>query len=398
MALARPFAYNTGSTITGTIQVGNLAVGYPTSGFDATGLQWWNGPDEDLGIVVAYEVPNNSQPTPISGVTASVQFWRSQNKTEVSFLELALYLTGQSFPTGNQASDYLTSNGYWNSWYDIPITPTPTSTNTPTPTPTNTITPTVTQTPTNTPTVTPTVTPTETPTSTPTTTPTNTPTPTITVTPTVTPSSLPDPTITPVTNWGDTADASSYSQNLPLGGSGYFIIGVCSRSVSSTSFSMTGVTIDGLAATEIATIQSGQSISTFWGVYRSGGPASGIITLNFSATQTAFFSELYRLQNLTSLVPIDTDSFSTSSSGTTTLNLNLSSGVNAILALANGNTTSSISSTGITQNLNIALGGDAPMRIMAGSTTQTGPSTYPISIGFPSNSTFQNTALVVNLK
>jgi hypothetical protein len=42
MATARPFAYNTGAGITGTDQVGDLAVGTPTVGFTATGLEWWN--------------------------------------------------------------------------------------------------------------------------------------------------------------------------------------------------------------------------------------------------------------------------------------------------------------------------------------------------------------------
>ena len=65
MATATPFAYNTGSPIAGTEQVGDLAVGFPTAGFLATGLQWWNGPDEDLGYVIAHTVPNNSQPTPV---------------------------------------------------------------------------------------------------------------------------------------------------------------------------------------------------------------------------------------------------------------------------------------------------------------------------------------------
>lgn len=38
MATARPFAYNTGAGITGTDQVGSLAVGTPTAGFASTGL------------------------------------------------------------------------------------------------------------------------------------------------------------------------------------------------------------------------------------------------------------------------------------------------------------------------------------------------------------------------
>ena len=67
MATARPFAYNPGATgpIPGTEQVGSLAVGTPANGFAATGLQWWNGPDEDLGYVIAASVPGNTQPTPV---------------------------------------------------------------------------------------------------------------------------------------------------------------------------------------------------------------------------------------------------------------------------------------------------------------------------------------------
>ena len=65
MATARPFAYNTGAGITGTDQVGALAVGTPTDGFATTGLQWWNGPDEDLGYVIAQSVPSDTQPTQV---------------------------------------------------------------------------------------------------------------------------------------------------------------------------------------------------------------------------------------------------------------------------------------------------------------------------------------------
>ena len=61
MATTRPFSYNTGPPISGTIQVGNLAVGYPTTGF--TGMEWWNGPDESLGYVIAQSVSADTQPT-----------------------------------------------------------------------------------------------------------------------------------------------------------------------------------------------------------------------------------------------------------------------------------------------------------------------------------------------
>jgi hypothetical protein len=64
MSTSRPFAYNTGSAIAGTEQIGDLAVGFPTSGFTGS-PQFWNGPDEDLGYVIAVPVSGNTQPTQV---------------------------------------------------------------------------------------------------------------------------------------------------------------------------------------------------------------------------------------------------------------------------------------------------------------------------------------------
>jgi hypothetical protein len=64
MPTARPFAYNPGSPIAGTEQVGSLAVGTPTSGF-TNNPQYWNGPDEELGYVIAQPVSGNTQPTQV---------------------------------------------------------------------------------------------------------------------------------------------------------------------------------------------------------------------------------------------------------------------------------------------------------------------------------------------
>jgi hypothetical protein len=64
MSTSRSFAYNTGSPIAGTIQVGSLSVGTPLSGF-TNNPKYWNGPDEDLGYVIAIPVSGNTQPTPI---------------------------------------------------------------------------------------------------------------------------------------------------------------------------------------------------------------------------------------------------------------------------------------------------------------------------------------------
>lgn len=200
------FAYNTGSLISGTTQVGDIAVKVADVEYSASfgGLQWWGGPDQTNGYVIAYPIPSCDRPTPIFGLTACLGFKRSQFLTEESFVELANSFVGgppAPFANGNDASTYLTNNGYWNSWQSI--TPTPTATLGVTPTPSTTETPTPTPTESNTPTPTPTATPDSTATATPnpTTTPTPTPdattTPTPTVTNTETPISSSTPTETP---------------------------------------------------------------------------------------------------------------------------------------------------------------------------------------------------------
>lgn len=122
MPTARPFARNTGAAIAGTEQVGNISYFKPLNGFAATGLPWWNGPDEDLGYVIATEVPANNQPTPVPpSVTASVGFWRSTAKTDASFITLAQRVSRisgaeQFFANAQEAKTWLNANGYWTSW------------------------------------------------------------------------------------------------------------------------------------------------------------------------------------------------------------------------------------------------------------------------------------------
>ena len=65
MATSNPFAYNPGSPIAGTDQVGQLSIGTPTSGF-TNSPQYWNGPNEDLGYVIALPKSGNTQPTPVT--------------------------------------------------------------------------------------------------------------------------------------------------------------------------------------------------------------------------------------------------------------------------------------------------------------------------------------------
>ena len=115
MAIARPFAYNPGISIPGTEQLGDLSIGYPTTGFTDS-PQYWNGPDEELGYIICIPVSGNTQPTPLSGVTASVGFYRSSALTESSFVILTNQVFKQNFIDGVDAKEYLNDNGYWTSY------------------------------------------------------------------------------------------------------------------------------------------------------------------------------------------------------------------------------------------------------------------------------------------
>jgi hypothetical protein len=101
--------------IPGTEQVGDLAIGFPTSGFEASGLQWWNGADEELGYVICVPVPGNNQPTPIEGITSAVGFFRT-GFNDNEFVNLANSLLGSSYTSATASSEALTNNGYWNSY------------------------------------------------------------------------------------------------------------------------------------------------------------------------------------------------------------------------------------------------------------------------------------------
>ena len=114
MATARPFAYNTGSTISGTTQIGSLAVGTPSSGFTGN-PKWWNGPDEDLGYVICRPNTSGNQPNP-DNVPAYIRFSRSKLKTDQSFINLVNSVFNQTFTTTTECTSYLTTNGYWTSF------------------------------------------------------------------------------------------------------------------------------------------------------------------------------------------------------------------------------------------------------------------------------------------
>jgi hypothetical protein len=283
MAFARPFAYNPGTSIPGTEQVGSLAIGAPTSGF-TNNPQFWNGPDEDLGYVITAPVSGDTQPTEIPGVFASLGFYRTSGFSDSGFINLSqsvssAYGTPQTFSSATDASVWLTTNGFWNSY--VSVTPTPTGTLSVTSTPTTTSTPTPSVTNTQTPTVTPTLTPT--PSTTPTGTPVaETPTPSVTNTQTPTATSVtPTPTPTSGVSGNFNVTISQVGPDVVWNGSGSF-------NLAALTFAGTNAVGGGYAANQaIWAIGPSTTQDTYSGVTTfpaSFGTGSAPVTSNTGST------------------------------------------------------------------------------------------------------------------
>ena len=111
---SRLFGYNSGSPVSGASQSGSLAISNDSRGGGS--VQWYNGPDEDLGYVIGY--PDTTGLRKVIGVTVgnAVGFMRTSVKTDVEFLSLANSLTGQGFMTASTAVNWLNTNGYYTSY------------------------------------------------------------------------------------------------------------------------------------------------------------------------------------------------------------------------------------------------------------------------------------------
>jgi hypothetical protein len=119
MSTSRPFAYNTGSTIDGTEQVGDIAIGTDLTQPYASeygGVQWWAGPDEELGYVICKPISAGNQPNPV-GIPCYIGFERSDDLTDQSFINLAnTVFPGNNFTTAAGAKSWMDTNGYWTSY------------------------------------------------------------------------------------------------------------------------------------------------------------------------------------------------------------------------------------------------------------------------------------------
>jgi len=121
MTTIRPYAYNTGSTIDGTTQIGYIAVGMDEMDYSSNpgDVKWWMGPDEDPGVVICVPVPEYNHPTPVGNI-GGVQFWRSKTPSSneiLSIINMIARRKGQSnFTNMNDAANWLTLSGYSASW------------------------------------------------------------------------------------------------------------------------------------------------------------------------------------------------------------------------------------------------------------------------------------------
>lgn len=116
MATTRSFAYNSGAGITGTSQIGSLAVGSQPISYEG-GVTWWNGPDESLGYVIGHTSGTRTSGNGAFTIPSpTVGFWRSPSLTDQSFLDTCNLLFGQGFVNAGSAKTWLNNNGYWTSY------------------------------------------------------------------------------------------------------------------------------------------------------------------------------------------------------------------------------------------------------------------------------------------
>jgi hypothetical protein len=117
-----PVAYNPNSPISGTLQIGNLAVGTDSSidySQDYGRLKWWMSPDQNDSYVIATQIPAGNEPVPnrVTPISASVGFYKTVDLTDQSFINLVNWISRGAYGSSiNDATTWLSNNGYWTSY------------------------------------------------------------------------------------------------------------------------------------------------------------------------------------------------------------------------------------------------------------------------------------------
>jgi len=119
MATTKPFTYNNGSTLSGSEQIGDLAIGLIPQDYSSNpgGKKWWMGADEDNRYVIGKDVPTEDWPTPVpEGDIGSVRFWATSTEDDSEFIDLTNRIENQTFTTTSECTNWLTTNGYWTNY------------------------------------------------------------------------------------------------------------------------------------------------------------------------------------------------------------------------------------------------------------------------------------------
>jgi hypothetical protein len=117
MANTRPFTYNNGSTLSGSEQIGDLAIGVTPQDYSSQpgGKEWWMGPDEDNRYIIGKDVPSSDWSTPLGNI-GSVRFWATSTESDSEFVDLTNKIGNQTFTTPSECLNWLTTNGYWTNY------------------------------------------------------------------------------------------------------------------------------------------------------------------------------------------------------------------------------------------------------------------------------------------
>jgi len=123
--MSRAFTYNNGNYISGSEQIGNLAIGLTAQNYASNpgGKTWWGGPDESNRYVVAKDVSSENWSTPLGNI-GNVKFWGCA-ETDNAFIDLVNKIGSNQFVTISDCLDWLSNNGYWSNYPSIYSTPAP---------------------------------------------------------------------------------------------------------------------------------------------------------------------------------------------------------------------------------------------------------------------------------
>ena len=107
------FTLNTGSFISGTQQVGNLAITSDPASYPQ--FTWWAGAEDTSRYVLADQVPSRPANALIPGATVNFRFLGSTDKTNASYLALINGISGLTFTDVQDATNWANDNGYYSS-------------------------------------------------------------------------------------------------------------------------------------------------------------------------------------------------------------------------------------------------------------------------------------------